>query len=92
VCEAALGGAAGLEAYRAHPADIDCVLLDLTMPAPNGRDVLRQVRAMRADQRVVLMSGYSEDPIARADAHTQFIKKPFTGTELVAAIAATGAS
>ena len=73
---------------RVKPA---IVLLDLVMPAPDGYQVLRILRA-RAESRdlpVVVLTGLdAEDEIAKAfeAGADDFVKKPFKPVELVARI------
>ncbi|MEO7413217.1 MAG: CHASE domain-containing protein [Opitutaceae bacterium] len=75
-------GAAGLAAFRNSPGSFDLVLLDLIMPGLSGEETLAQLRAIRADVTVLIMSGYSEaDTLSRlADRRSRlgFLHKPFT--------------
>ena len=75
-------GAAGVAAFRKDPGEFDLVLLDLVMPGLSGEETLAQLRAIRADVTVLIMSGYSEaDTLARlADRKSRlgFLHKPFT--------------
>jgi len=43
---------------REHAADIDLVLLDVTMPGPSGLETMKQLRRVKPAVRVVLSSGY----------------------------------
>src|SRR5204863_3062744 len=56
VLEAA-DGQEGVETFQRHAAVTQLVLLDLSMPRLGGNDVLRRIRAMRADVPVLMMSG-----------------------------------
>ncbi len=58
VIEAA-DGLEAVELFRAHSDSIDCVLLDLSMPKLDGEEVVREIKALRADARIVLSSGYT---------------------------------
>lgn len=75
-------GEAGLVLFRKQPQNYDLVLLDLVMPGLSGEETLVELRAIRPDVAVVLMSGYSEaDTLARlADSRSplEFLQKPFT--------------
>ncbi|MEM7410422.1 MAG: ATP-binding protein [Myxococcota bacterium] len=73
-------GPRGLEVYRARSADLDLVLLDMTMPGMSGREVFREIRAIGGRARVVLMSGYDEDEATGSFAGDElagFLPKPF---------------
>jgi len=62
------------------------VLLDLTMPGLDGAEVLREIRAVNADVRVLLMSGYSEQDVLKrlkGQGRVAFLHKPFTQETLL---------
>src|SRR6476660_3711337 len=58
-------GAAGLEAFMAAPYDISLVLTDVVMPFMSGTELIERIREIRADAKIVLMSGYSEAVVLR---------------------------
>jgi DNA-binding response OmpR family regulator len=49
------GGAAGLEAYRSHGADV--VITDIIMPEPHGVDVIAALRKADERVRIIAISG-----------------------------------
>jgi PAS domain S-box-containing protein len=78
-------GREGVRLFRARASDIDCVLLDLSMPQPNGEKVFAEIRKIKTDARVILMSGYSEDEAVRRFSGiglAGFLHKPYTNSEL----------
>jgi len=85
---AAIGGAQGIAMYEESAATIDCVLLDLTMPHPSGREVMKVLRGANPSLPIVLMSGFTTDERIQdvIDPITQFIKKPFLANSLESAI------
>jgi nitrogen-specific signal transduction histidine kinase len=89
VVELAADGRAGVEAFRARPDAFAAVLLDLTMPHLDGTAVVRELRQLRPDVRVVLMSGYvAPDESARFAGLglAGFVPKPFRVQDLLKAI------
>ena len=71
----------------AHGDRFTAVLLDLTMPGMDGPSTLRELRQMKIDVPVLIMSGYSEiDARTRfaEDPKLAFLPKPFTGEVLLA--------
>ncbi len=79
----ALGGGEGLSALATSPPD--AVLLDLVMPAPDGFEVLRQVRARDARLPIVVLSALSDaEDVVRAMklGATDYLPKPFDVSEL----------
>jgi CheY-like chemotaxis protein len=80
VLEAAEGAEALAVATR-HQAPIHLVLSDVVMPNMNGRELAERLRTVRPDTRVLFMSGYDDDAIARRGVlapGVAFIEKPFT--------------
>ncbi len=84
-------GPAALDLFRAHRNDVDVVLLDLTMPVMSGEDVLRELREIDPQVRVILSSGYAQDAAIRrlaSDSRASFIQKPFTADDLAEKVCA----
>ena len=72
----------GREALQIFPtiAEVSFVLLDLTMPHMDGQQTLRELRKLRPDVRVLIMSGFSAQEVAERfekDGRVNFIQKPF---------------
>ncbi len=85
VCMAAHGREA-VDVYVANRTEIRAVLLDLTMPRLRGDEVLRELRQLDPDVRVVITSGFEGTSLATQDGHVVFLAKPWTPKELVAAL------
>lgn len=82
---AADSGAAARAELERDDGEIACLLLDLTMPQGGGAAVLEDLRRLRPDLPVVLMSGYSEVEATAAlgrQGIQAFLRKPFTPAEL----------
>ncbi len=78
-------GREGVQVFRDMADRNPLVLLDLTMPHLDGAGTFAQLRRIRADVRVILMSGYNEHSIATQFAGkglAGFIQKPFRMHEL----------
>jgi hypothetical protein len=59
---------------REHIGAIDLLLTDIVMPGLSGRDLAREIVAMKATSRVMFLSGYHQHaPIG----DWQFLSKPF---------------
>jgi two-component system cell cycle sensor histidine kinase/response regulator CckA len=94
---AARDGREAIELFAARAADIDVVLLDMTMPVLPGDVAFRSLRTIRPDVRVIATSGYDEEAAnARFGGEIKgFLQKPYTATQLVEKIlgaAAKGAA
>jgi CheY-like chemotaxis protein len=74
-------GQIAVDAFRAAPESFQLVVLDLTMPHMDGEEAFRQIRGIRADTRVLLMSGFNEQQAIERFAGkglAGFLQKPFT--------------
>ncbi|NVO00052.1 MAG: response regulator [Geobacteraceae bacterium] len=63
-----------------HNGQINLLLTDVVMPEMNGKELFIKINAIRDDIRVLFMSGYTSDIIARngiLEEGTDFIHKPF---------------
>ena len=70
----------------AENQEISLVLLDMRMPMMNGDEVFRELRRIRSDVRVILMSGYSEQHATSSFGEkgpVGFLQKPFSPEGLV---------
>jgi CheY-like chemotaxis protein len=82
----AADGAEAIERVREQAGQIRLVLLDLTMPGMAGDEVLRKIRAIDPELRVLLSSGYDEtDAMSRIPSSKVwgFVAKPYRPVELL---------
>ena len=83
------GGVAATELFRARAAEIDLVLLDLAMPDMNGEQTLRELKKIRPEIPVVLLTAYAEDEARLCTVRPHlagFVAKPFAYEELILAV------
>lgn len=81
---AAGDGREAVEKFASHP-EVRFVLLDLSMPRLDGMEAFREMRKVRGDARVLLMSGFTKIEVMkrhRLDGIAGFIQKPFTMRQL----------
>ncbi len=81
-----------LAKFEQAPDAFSLVLLDLTMPGLDGHATLNALRAIRAETRVLLMSGYNEQEVTRlfvGKGLAGFLQKPFRADDLYEKVAAT---
>ena len=77
----ACDGNAALRLAAATPGPIDLLLTDVVMPDITGKEVADRMRELRPGTRVLYMSGYPGDVIARKgvlDRGVMYLAKPFT--------------
>ncbi len=72
--------ASGAEALQAlDSGDFDAVLLDIGMPVMSGVEVYDRIRLHLPEQKVVFMTGFSEEEITDLDnRNTWILSKPFS--------------
>ncbi|MHC1744368.1 MAG: PAS domain S-box protein [Syntrophobacteraceae bacterium] len=79
-CIYASSGEEGLEVYSVLKAQVDLVILDLSMPGMGGYGCLKELKRLNPEVRVLIASGYSEDGSLLqtfAEGASGFIGKPF---------------
>jgi CheY-like chemotaxis protein len=73
-------GARAVEIFREHAQAIRLVVLDRTMPGESDAEALEDIRRIRRDVPVLLVSGYSQESSPQRFAGNQgngFLQKPF---------------
>lgn len=84
----AADGDEALEILATCHADLDLIVLDLTMPRRDGVSTLSEMRRLGYRIPVLLASGYSDAAVPPDAAVAGFIQKPFRSAELRERIAA----
>ncbi len=82
-------GQEGIQSFRAHADEVEMVLLDMIMPDATGDKVLRQLRSIRKNIKVLLITGYTDkmDPTLFANAQPNgVIHKPFSTSDFLATL------
>jgi CheY-like chemotaxis protein len=71
-------GEDAVRALKERP-DIALLISDIKMPSMNGYQVVQEGLALRPDLKVVLMTGYTQDPLPSSfvEANVQVLYKPF---------------
>ena len=85
----AADGAAAVELFRQHQAEIGCVLCDLTMPRMDGWATMAALRQLVPGLPIILTSGYDEARALAGD-HAErpqaFLGKPYAVAALINAV------
>jgi CheY-like chemotaxis protein len=81
-------GRAAVDLYGERQAEIDLVILDLTMPRLSGRDALRELVRINPKVAVLFTSGYTDEPLTgeETDQVYGFIGKPYRPDEFAHAV------
>ena len=73
-------GMEALQALQQHP-EVNAVLLDILMPVMAGPEAFREIRKSWPTIRVILISGFDSEEVARLCGNPPpdgFVQKPFT--------------
>jgi PAS domain S-box len=82
-------GRQAVEIFQRVGAEVDLVILDLTMPHLDGEACFRELRLIKPTIKVILSSGYNEQDVVNLFAGkglAGFIQKPYTNDELIAKV------
>ena len=85
----AADGSGALLAAAQHVGPIDLLLTDVIMPGMNGKEVADRLAALRPGVKVLFISGYSGELIAKAGVlqpGVAYLPKPFTSDVLAAKV------
>jgi len=77
----AANGEEALQAVRDYPGYIHLLLTDVIMPGMNGREIAESICASRPETKVLFMSGFTDQVLARQGglpAGIELLEKPFT--------------
>jgi two-component system cell cycle sensor histidine kinase/response regulator CckA len=88
----ASNGVEALEALEEKNGAVDLVVSDVVMPEMDGPTLLREMRGRNPDLKIIFVSGYAEDAFEKSLPENQqfaFLPKPFTLSQLVAAVKET---
>ena len=69
--------------------DFDIVFLDLVMPGINGAEMFKQIKLVKPELPVMIITGYPDSEFmmsAMASGPFGIMKKPFTASDIIAAV------
>jgi len=81
-------GVEAVETFERQRAEIDLVVLDVTMPRMSGRDALRHILDIDPAARVLFSTGFSAEDLASVDGAIGLLSKPYRPQDLVTAVRA----
>jgi len=82
----AVNGIAAVQRVQEHAGQLDCVMLDLTMPKKDGLGTFHEIRRICPQLPIILCSGYHLEGIKSqlgAKSLTHFLQKPYRYQALV---------
>jgi len=78
-------GEAALDLIRNAAEKIDLLITDVVMPRLDGPGLVREVREIRSDMKVIFISGYAEDAFRQrldSESDIELLSKPFSLRQL----------
>ena len=85
----AKSGEAALALLRDSEEKIDLLITDVVMPQMDGPGLVREVREIQPEMRVIFISGYTEDAFRQrldSEGGIDFLPKPFSLKQLAAKV------
>jgi two-component system, cell cycle sensor histidine kinase and response regulator CckA len=85
----ARSGEAALDLIRNAAETINLLITDVVMPHMDGPGLVREVREINPEMKVIFISGYTEDAFRQrldSDLGIEFLPKPFSLKELAAKV------
>jgi two-component system, cell cycle sensor histidine kinase and response regulator CckA len=85
----ATSGEAALDLIRNRAEKIDLLITDVVMPHMDGPGLVREVREIHPEMRVIFISGYTEDAFRQrldSDGGIDFLAKPFSLKQLASKV------
>jgi len=75
-----------IDTFKNLSGKIHIVITDIIMPLMEGNELIRNLREIKPDIKIIVVSGYSNDTVQREKIADAFIKKPFESIELLTAV------
>ena len=85
-------GIEALDVFKEHDGKVDLVVSDVVMPEMDGPTLLKNLRAINPELKIIFVSGYAEEAFSKSLPEGQqfsFLPKPFTLKQLVGAVKET---
>jgi CheY-like chemotaxis protein len=83
---AAKNALAAADIFKHHSDKIHLVITDLVMPLMGGHDLITELRHIKHDIKIIVISGYSDDRMHDKKMIDLFIGKPFEANHLLRAV------
>lgn len=79
----AIDGAEGLELLKAHP-EVSLLVSDIKMPRMDGYALAQAGLELKPELKILLMTGYAQEPPPALLRHVRILHKPFNLEQLCA--------
>jgi PAS domain S-box-containing protein len=87
----AVGGAEGTNMFQQEQSSIDVVIVDIMMPGIDGNEVIKAVKAIRANVPIIATSGLKKPEYGKAsfESTAGFLSKPYSDEQLLRIVQST---
>jgi CheY-like chemotaxis protein/two-component sensor histidine kinase len=76
-----------LDMFKSLSNEIELIIIDIVMPVMNGKELIRNLKTIKPDIKVIAISGYSDEPVNKENMMIDaFVKKPFEGHLLLSTV------
>jgi PAS domain S-box-containing protein len=75
-----------VDTFRSLSGRIHLVITDIVMPLMAGDVLIKTLRELKPDIKIIVVSGFSDEAVQREKLADIFIKKPFESIELLTAV------
>lgn len=78
---------AAVDIFKKLSGDIHLVLTDIVMPLMEGKELIKNLRTIKPDIKIIAISGYSDEVITKDNIMIdEFIKKPFEVYQMLSTV------
>lgn len=75
-----------IETFKNISGNIQLVITDIVMPLMEGDELIMNLKKIKPDIRIIVVSGYISEAVNKENLADAFIRKPFEGIELLSSI------
>ena len=75
-----------IDVFRNRAGSIHLVITDIVMPLMEGNELVKILKGIKEDVKIIVISGYSDEIIDREGTAEAFLKKPFEGLTLLSTV------
>jgi two-component system, cell cycle sensor histidine kinase and response regulator CckA len=75
-----------IDIFRSNSETIQIVVTDIMMPLMEGNELIKNLKRIKPDIKIIVISGYSNTAVSKDKLVDAFIKKPFESMELLSSV------
>lgn len=75
-----------IDLFKNFSSKISLVITDIVMPLMEGGDLVKHLKGIKPDIKIIVVSGYSDEKIVKDSSINVFLRKPFESIELLTSV------